>query len=121
MKSEPLGFGEELHRLRTQSGISLRYLADELGCTFLYLSEVECGLRKLPRLNLYEHLLKLIHAFDKADFMDALAAKSKPKLYLDTRDLSDQRALLAIQFNRKLHRLPDEAVKCIEALLASAG
>ena len=54
-------FGEKLHRLRTQRGLTLKALAEELGYnTHTYISELEHG-KKLPTAKL---VLQVARYFD---------------------------------------------------------
>jgi transcriptional regulator with XRE-family HTH domain len=121
MVRDSITFGDEVFRLREASRLSPHEVAAALGCTFLYLRQIEAGIRKVPRMDLFERLLQVIGANDHANLMAKLAARSKPKIFLDTSDLPVERTLLAIQFNRKVHRLSDESATQIGRILEAEG
>ena len=114
-------FGEEIHRLRRRMGVSLAAVARELDCPVGYLCDIEKGRRNAPKLDRFNRLLEVIGATEDADRLAALAARGKGRLELDPSGMPFDRALLAVQFNRKLGDLPDATVREIETLLALAG
>jgi len=72
-------------------------------------------------MDLFEKLIEAIGALGEVDRMAKLAANAKPRLTVDTSELSFDRVFLAIQFLRKLHRLSDESAKQIGRTLEADG
>lgn len=72
-------FGEKLHRLRSQRGLSLIELANLLGYrAHGYLSELETG-KKLPTVEMVVSIAKLFDISTDQLLMDELELENHPK------------------------------------------
>jgi transcriptional regulator with XRE-family HTH domain len=72
-------FGEKLHTLRTQKGITLKELAKELGySTHSYISEIETG-KKIPTVDFVLSIARFFGATTDELLKDELELSAKTK------------------------------------------
>ena len=69
-------FGKQLQRYREQAGYSQEALAEKIGCSSIFISNIECG-KKSPSL---DTLINLANTLDIS--VDILLGKELKKLHL---------------------------------------
>lgn len=60
LKSEQYNFGEALRFIREQQGIKIREVANEIGMTATYISDIERGNNKPPKRELMQKILAVL-------------------------------------------------------------
>ncbi|MEM9999950.1 MAG: helix-turn-helix transcriptional regulator [Pseudomonadota bacterium] len=89
-------FGRRLRELRAERNITQKQMANALGVSPAYLSALEHGKRGSPRWILVQEIISFLGViWDDADELQRLAARSVPKVTIDTSDLSPTATELA--------------------------
>lgn len=88
-------FGSELRRLRRSAGLNLAVLADLVGVSIAYVSQVERGSKLPPSDEIVLKWLKLLGASGEIERFRGLAARHNRTLRINTEGKSQQ-ATLAI-------------------------
>lgn len=89
-------FGRRLRELRAERNITQKQMAHALGVSPAYLSALEHGKRGSPRWILVQEIISFLGViWDDADDLQRLAARSAPKISIDTSDLSPTATELA--------------------------
>ena len=102
-------FGEKLRLLRSQRGISLKRMADDLHLSSAYLSALEHGHRGRPSPGLVMQILGYFNViWDEAEELKELALLSHPKVTIDTAGLSPAATLLANRLALRIGELSEE-------------
>lgn len=65
MNQEHLNFGDFLQRKRTERKITLRKLADQIGITAPYLTDIEKDRRNPPEMDKLEQIAKILQLSDE--------------------------------------------------------
>ncbi|MCR9236808.1 MAG: helix-turn-helix domain-containing protein [Alphaproteobacteria bacterium] len=112
--------GERLRELRSQKGVTLKNMADELGVSSAYLSALEHGHRGKPGWLMLQRIIAYFNLiWDDAEDLVALARSSDPRVTVDTSGLSPEATRLANLLAANIADLPPEALESlIEALEA---
>lgn len=112
--------GERLRELRSQKGVTLKHMADELGVSSAYLSALEHGHRGKPGWLMLQRIIAYFNLiWDDAEDLVALARSSDPRVTVDTSGLSPEATRLANLLAANIADLPPEALESlIEALEA---
>ena len=114
-------FGARLRALRSARGITQRALAERLNVSPAYLSALEHGHRGQPGPGLVLEIcghLDLI--WDEAEDLKQLAAKSRPKVTLDTGGLSPKATELVNVLDQRLHSLSEAEIDRLLVMLRSS-
>jgi transcriptional regulator with XRE-family HTH domain len=92
-------FGEALRRLRRGMGRSLADLADALGCSIAFMSEVERGRKNPPSASGIKKILASMGQECRLSEFLLLAARSRRSIEIELEDKSDEvtSMLLALQ------------------------
>lgn len=111
-------FGLAVRVLRREHGMSQSELAKKLGVSSAYLSALEHGKRGAPTFDMIQKLIQIFGLiWDDAEALSDTAQLSKPKVTVDTSDLSAEATLLANLLARRIGRLDDRALKAMLAIL----
>jgi transcriptional regulator with XRE-family HTH domain len=110
-------FGERLRELREGSKKRLKDLADAMGCSVVYASDVELGRRTPPST---EKILKIAR-FLKTDPKELLnlADSARRRIELDLNDSKPKHAKAALLLARSWENLTDDEVERLEQDLES--
>jgi transcriptional regulator with XRE-family HTH domain len=111
-------FGARLRALRTERGITLKYLAGELQVSAAYLSALEHGKRGAPSAGLVHQVNEFFGLiWDDAEDLARLARLSKPRVVVDTAGLTPEQTALANRLAQAIRRLGPETVAALHAVL----
>lgn len=112
-------FGDELRRLRRQEALSLADLADALGCSITYISDIERGKKNPPRPSAIRILLdRLGHENLFAHFL-GLAVQARQSIEISVDDKNEDVTDMLVALARRCDEggLDQEVVKKIRKLL----
>ena len=112
-------FGDELRRLRRTAGLTLKDLADEIGCTIVYVSDVERGRRNPPNPKKIQKLLARMDQEDKFAELLFLAARSRQSIEISVEDKTDDVASMLVALARRCDEgsLDDEMLRQLRDIL----
>jgi transcriptional regulator with XRE-family HTH domain len=111
-------FGEALHRLREQKGVSQKQMAASIGVSAAYLSALEHGKRGQPSFDFLQRVAGYFNViWDEAEELFGLAALSDPKVTLDTSGLPSAHTAFANRLAARIRSLPDETIAALEEVL----
>jgi transcriptional regulator with XRE-family HTH domain len=114
-------FGEAMHRLRRQRGVTQKEMAAAIGVSPAYLSALEHGKRGAPSFEFLQRVAGYFHViWDDADELFGLAALSDPRVVLDTSGLSPAHTAFANRLAAHIHSLDRETVRLLEDVLEKA-
>jgi len=113
-------FGEEVHRLRRQRGLTIGGLAMRTGLSVSLIGDVERG-RYTPTPRTVNILVDALAPTDRADDLAALAAETYRRIEVDLGDLPPEKVELLVRLRRRLTDLPPELVERLNAQLVEAG
>lgn len=82
-------YGEELRQLRRVTGRTLANLADALGCSIAYMSDVERGRKNPPPAEATKKLLAALGKLEHLARMLTLAAQSRKSVEISVKDKPD--------------------------------
>jgi len=112
-KSTP--FGKLLREKRVAAGMSLREVADHIGVSHVYLSQVERGKTTPLTQDKWPKLLELLPSLDE-DTLEYLSDVSRP-VQLNLSDMPKEKQELGLLLARKLESMPKaEVSKMLEFL-----
>ena len=107
-------FGARLRDLRAQRGVTLSRMASDLGLSAAYLSALEHGRRSRPTPGLVRQICTYFGLiWDDADALAALAARSRPKVAIDTGGLSPRATELANLLAERIGRLSERELQAL--------
>jgi transcriptional regulator with XRE-family HTH domain len=112
-------FGDALRRLRRAKEMSLADLADAIGCSIVYISDVERGRRNPPGLEKIRRLLDRMDEGHRFSEMLVLAARSRQSIEISVEDKNDQVADMLVALARRCDEgsLDDELARRIKEIL----
>jgi transcriptional regulator with XRE-family HTH domain len=112
-------FGEELRRLRRAKEMSLADLADAIGCSIVFISDVERGKRNPPSPEKIRKLLATMGEEVRFSEMLKLAARSRQSIEIPVEDKDDQVADMLVALARRCDEgsLDDELARRIKDIL----
>ncbi|KQS87503.1 MULTISPECIES: helix-turn-helix domain-containing protein [unclassified Rhizobium] len=114
-------FGEAMHRLRAERGISQKQMAAAIGVSPAYLSALEHGKRGAPSFEFLQRVAGYFHViWDDADELFGIAALSDPKAVLDTSGLSPAHTAFANRLAGRIRGLSGETIRLLEDVLEKA-
>lgn len=119
MKLTP--FGQVSRKLRIDSQMSLKEMAESLGITSSYLSAIEIGKKSLTR-NLVDKYVEILskNDNDRKELYEA-ADNTISKINIKLDDMNKNSRGLVIQFARKLDYLSNDDIKRIKKILNGNG
>lgn len=112
-------FGEALRRLRRAKEMSLAELADTIGCSIVYMSDVERGRRNPPGPEKIRKLLDRMGEGHRFPEMLVLAARSRQSIEISVEGKNDQVADMLVALARRCDEgsLDDELARRIKDIL----
>lgn len=111
-------FGEAMHRLRRQKGVSQKQMAAVIGVSPAYLSALEHGKRGAPSFEFLQRVAGYFNViWDDADELFGLAALSDPKVVLDTSGLPSTHTAFANRLAGRIRTLSGETIRILEDVL----
>lgn len=116
-------FGERLRQMRRERGLDQKAMAAALGVSPSYLSALEHGRRGKPSWPMVQKIIGFFNViWDEAEELERLAARSDPRVTIDTAGLSPAATLLANRLSEVIARLPDgEIAALLEQVERAAG
>lgn len=114
-------FGEAMHRLRRQKGVTQKQMAASIGVSPAYLSALEHGKRGAPSFEFLQRVAGYFNViWDDADELFGLAALSDPRVVLDTSGLSPVHTAFANRLAAHIRSLDRETIRILEDVLEKA-
>jgi transcriptional regulator with XRE-family HTH domain len=105
-------FGQKLREIRTARGLALQDMATGLGVSPAYLSALEHGHRGKPSRRFVHQVCQYLGIiWDDAEALHALAARSHPRVVVDTAGLTPEATELANLLAAKIKELPEETIE----------
>lgn len=105
--------GRRIRELRAERGVSLAEMAEAIGVSSAYLSALEHGRRGRPTWLMTQRIIAYFNIiWDEAEELQMLAARSHPKVTIDTAGLDPAASEL-------VHLLADEIARLSPASLAT--
>ena len=116
-------FGEKLHQLRDERGISQKEMAKAIGVSAAYLSALEHGRRGQPTWDKLQRIIQYFNIiWDEAEELQRLAMISHPRITIDTAGLPPASTELANLVAAHIRDLKAEVVQSlIGEIKRSAG
>lgn len=115
-------FGSELRRIREDhpDSVSMKTLADAIGVSVVYISDIERDRRNPPSAKRIGVLLETLDASDRLDEMVELAAISRKSVEISVKDKSDDavRALASLARRAETGEIPEAVWKQLLALVS---
>lgn len=113
MSSTP--FGDYLRQKRVEARKSLREVADHLGVSHVYLSQIERGKTTPLTEDKWQKLIEILPEVTMED-LDDLSIESRP-VHLNLASLSKERREVGLLLARKLEVLPEHELEEILKIL----
>lgn len=111
-------FGEKVRTMRTERGIAQKDMAAALGVSPAYLSALEHGRRGVPNWAMVQKIIGFFNViWDEAEELEALAARSDPRVTVDTAGLTPKATALANRLASQIGMLGEDDIARIVALL----
>jgi len=111
-------FGEKLRELRRFRGVSQKEMAAGLGVSAADLSALEHGRRGAPSWAMVQKIIGYFNViWDEAEELEQLAARSNPRVVIDTAGLSPQATALANRLGSRFASLGQTELAAIDAVL----
>ncbi|MBT6257220.1 MAG: helix-turn-helix transcriptional regulator [Alphaproteobacteria bacterium] len=105
-------FGEKLRELRKQHDMTMASMAQYLGVSSAYLSQVEHGRRGTPGMIMIDQICALFGLiWEDAEALKELASLSSPKVVIDTTGLSQDAMIAANLFAQILPKVSEEEAR----------
>ena len=115
-------FGQRVRELRAQRGVSLAWMAEQLGVSAAYLSALEHGKRGKPTFTLIQGMIHHLGViWDDADELVRLAEISGPRVTIDTAGLEPAATLFANRLARQIRDLSEAELAALNRVLDGAG
>lgn len=113
-------FGRRLRELRSQRGVTLKHMADELGVSSAYFSALEHGHRGAPGWLMLQRIIAYFNLiWDDAEDLVAVARMSDPRVIVDTAGLDPEATLLANLIALHIADLSPQALQRLTDMLES--
>ncbi|MBN2752691.1 MAG: helix-turn-helix transcriptional regulator [Rhodospirillaceae bacterium] len=112
-------FGARMRELRAARGLSLSRMAADLNISAAYLSALERGHRGRPTPGLVQQICGYFGLiWDDVEHVKHLAARSHPRITLNTAGLSPEVTWLANDLAAMIRDLPDDGARDLRNRLA---
>jgi transcriptional regulator with XRE-family HTH domain len=107
-------FGEKLRLLRRERGISQRDMAAAIGVSAAYLSALEHGRRGVPNWATVQKIIGFFNViWDDAEELQRLAARSDPRVVIETAGLSPRATELSNLLAEKISSLGEKEIEAL--------
>ena len=104
-------FGRRMREMRSQRGVTLTQMAEQIGVSAAYLSALEHGKRGQPTWMMLQRIMAYFNViWDEAEALRMLADLSDPRVVVDTAGLSPEATELANLLAKQISTLPTDAV-----------
>ncbi len=114
-------FGRRLREMRAERGVSLKAMAEAIGVSSAYLSALEHGRRGRPTWLMIQRIIAYFNViWDEAEELQQLAARSHPKVTIDTAGLDAGATELANLLADEIADLSPEALRTLKAVILAA-
>lgn len=114
-------FGERMRKLRTERGLTLKQMAEDIGVSSAYLSALEHGQRGRPGWHLVQRIITYFNIiWDEAEDVARLARISHPRVVIDTSGLDPRATEFANRLSDEIARLDRKALDELSGVLARA-
>lgn len=101
-------FGLKLRELRLAKGVTQKQMAMEIGVSAAYLSALERGHRGMPSWDFLQRVIGYFNViWDEAEELQRLCARSRPRVVVDTENLSAPATNLANLLAQEIGNLDD--------------
>ncbi|MCX8999483.1 helix-turn-helix domain-containing protein [Rhizobiaceae bacterium BDR2-2] len=115
-------FGETVRRLREQRGVTQKQMAEAIGVSPAYLSALEHGKRGKPSFDFLQRVAGYFNViWDEAEELFRIAARSDPRVTVDTSGLPAAYTALANRIAREMRQLPPDVIAELDAVLEKAA
>lgn len=113
-------FGQTLRNLREKAGFNLKKLADALGWSVVYLSDIERGRRNPPTTTKIADMVKIMN-LDLDDYFELIdtACIQKDRVELELTSKSKEVTETALILARSWDGLTDQEAKKIQEILSN--
>lgn len=112
-------FGRYLRELRESTGKRIKDLAQEMGWTTVYISDIELGRRNPPSPAKIRQIASVL-GVDPRELLN-LADKEKKQVVLDLDDESPNRMDFALMLARSWNGLSDDVAEELKEILSRRG
>jgi transcriptional regulator with XRE-family HTH domain len=113
-------FGERVRSLRRERGIAQRDMAAAIGVSPAYLSALEHGRRGVPNWAMVQKIIGFFNIiWDDAEELQRLAARSDPRIVIDTAGLSSRATELSNLLAETISSLNEEEIEALIGRLRS--
>ena len=111
-------FGDQMRKLRSERGVTLKEMADAIGVSSAYLSALEHGKRGRPGWHLIQRIIAYFNIiWDEAEDVVRLARISHPRITIDTAGLSSKATELSNRLADDIGKLDPAALDEILSVL----
>jgi transcriptional regulator with XRE-family HTH domain len=111
-------FGAKLRELRRLRGAAQKEMAAALGVSAAYLSALEHGRRGVPNWAMVQKIIGYFNViWDEAEELEKLAARSDPRVVVDTAGLSPEATALANRLAERIASLGQDELAAIADIL----
>lgn len=112
-------FGLKMRELRQRKGVNQKQMAKEIGVSAAYLSALERGHRGTPSWQFLQRVIGYFNIiWEEADQLQRLAEASRPRVVVDTENLSAAATSMANFLASEIHKLSEEDCKFIRTEIA---
>ena len=102
-------FGRRMREMRTERGVTLTQMAEQIGVSAAYLSALEHGKRGQPTWMMLQRIMAYFNViWDEAEELQRLAELSDPKITIDTGGMTPEATELANRLAADIGRLSAE-------------
>ena len=107
-------FGEKLRSLRRERGVAQREMAAAIGVSPAYLSALEHGRRGVPNWAMVQKIIGFFNViWDDAEELQRLAARSDPRVVIETAGLSPRATELSNLLAEKISSLGEKEIEAL--------
>jgi transcriptional regulator with XRE-family HTH domain len=107
-------FGERVRSLRRERGIVQRDMAAAIGVSPAYLSALEHGRRGVPNWAMVQKIIGFFNIiWDDAEELQRLAARSDPRIVIDTAGLSPRATELSNLLAETISSLSEKEIEAL--------
>lgn len=113
-------FGYKIREIRAKRGIAQKDMAAALGVSAAYLSALEHGRKGAPSFDFVQRVITYFNIiWDDADEVMRLAGISRPRIVIDTGNLSLEATLFVNELAASIHHLDRQALDQMMDILQS--
>ena len=115
-------FGQMVREMRRRKGVTQKEMAAAIGVSAAYLSALEHGRRGMPSWPLQQKIVGYFNViWDEAEAVHHMAARSNPRVVVDTSGLSPAATELANMLAVTIGSLSAEQIEQMKSMLPRRG